>query len=118
MSEFYESSKNMSRSRSDRYRNCDILKDVDTGENLLSTREPLDIPVRPDDTYHRVQSHEVCRLDLLAHQYYKNPLLWWVIASANDLYDPFESIESGTILRIPSIESLYGNNGILLQGGD
>lgn len=114
MSEFYEITKNKSRIRSDRYKNCEILTDKDSGEMLLSTREILDIQARPDDIYHRVQAHEVCRLDTLAHIYYKNPLLWWVIAQANDIYDPMKVYDSGTILRIPNIETLYGNNGILL----
>ena len=115
MSEFYEIVKNTSRHhRSDRYRNCDILKDKDTGEFLLSTREDLEIYPRPDDIYHRVQTNEICRLDTLAHQYYRNPLLWWIIAQANDIYDPLKTYEPGTILRIPSLESLYGNNGVLL----
>lgn len=114
MSEFYEKSRYITRDRADRYRNCDILKDIDTNESLLSMREDIEIPVRPDDVYHRVQSHEVGRLDMIAHQYYKNPLLWWIIAIANDIYDPITPIDIGTILRIPSIESLYGNGGVLL----
>lgn len=114
MSEFYKETKNKSRDRSDRYKDCVILEDVETGEVLLSTRIPVDIYARPDDKYHRVNIHETTRLDILAHQYYKNPLLWWVIAQANDIYDPFISLEPGTLIRIPSLESLYGNGGILL----
>lgn len=112
--EFYQTSKNLSSSRDDRYRKCDILKDESTGENLLSTRNIYNIPVSSSDMYHEVKSNEVNRLDILAHKYYQNPLLWWVIAQANDIYDPIEPMEIGVILRIPSIETLYGNNGILL----
>lgn len=110
----YLESRNNSKSYSDRYKNCKVLEDIDTGEVLLSTREIIDIPKNPNDIYHRVQSHEVHRLDIIAAMYYKNPLLWWVIAQANDIYDPLVAIEPGTILRIPDIETLYGNNGILL----
>ena len=112
--EFYEESKNSSKSYSDRYKNCKILKDIETKEVLLSTREIVDIPSHPNDLYHRVKSNEVSRLDLLAHKYYSNPLLWWVIAQANDIYDPMTMLLPGTLLRIPSLEVLYGNNGILL----
>lgn len=114
MSEFYDELLNTSSKNTDRYRNCKILKDKSTGELLLSTRESSEIPVQSTDKYHRVAVNESSRLDIIAHNYYKNPLLWWVIAQANDIYDPFKSIPPGTILRIPSIESLYGNNGILL----
>lgn len=114
MSEYYVESKNTSRIRSDRYRDCKQLLDKETGEVLLATRDIKDIPVKSSDIYHSVKSNEVNRLDLLAHVYYKNPLLWWVIAQANNIYDPYADIEPGTILRIPDIETLYGNNGILL----
>lgn len=112
--EFYNELRNDSKNHFDRYRNCKILVDKETGERLLSTREIDSIVEYPTDYYHRVESHEVDRLDLIAHKYYKNPLLWWVIAQANDIHDPFIALEPGTLLRIPSLESLYGNNGILL----
>lgn len=112
--EFYEESRNKSGSRFDRYKDCRILEDKETGERLLSTRMLSDIPHSPNDIYHRVQSNEVSRLDIIAHNYYKNPLLWWVIAQANDIYDPFVILEPGTLLRVPDIETLYGNNGVLL----
>lgn len=112
--EFYKESRNKSRNKTDRYKNCPILEDEDTGDILISTREDEEIFKRSTDIYHRVQPHESRRLDILAHIYYKNPLLWWVIAQANNIYDPFYYVEPGTLLRVPSIETLYGNNGILL----
>ena len=112
--EYYIESKNNSNSRYDRYKDCKVLEDVDTHEKLLSMREIKRVPQSGSDTYHRVQSHEKNRLDIIAQYYYKNPLLWWVIAQANDIRDPFVEIEAGTLLRIPSIEVLYGNKGILL----
>lgn len=112
--EFYTESRNTSKNRYDRYRNCKILEDNDTHEKLLSTREIDSVPFTSTDIYHRVQSNETTRLDLLAQKYYRNPLLWWVIADANEIHDPFAGVDAGTILRIPSIEVLYGNNGILL----
>lgn len=112
--EYYKEIRNDSKNTTDRYRNCKILEDIETGNVLLSTREIVDIPVRNNDIYHRVKSHEVSRLDVIAHIYYKNPLLWWVIAQANEIYDPMHVLEPGTLIRVPCIETLYGNNGILL----
>lgn len=114
MEEFYIESRNPSTSYADRYKSCKILKDKETEDSLLAMREPTDVPESYNDIYHRVQSHEVSRLDLIAAKYYRNPLFWWVIAQANDIYDPLTPLEVGTLLRIPSIETLYGNNGILL----
>lgn len=112
--EFYKDLRNPSKSYHDRYKNCILLEDKESGEILLSSRDINEIPVSANDKYHRVQSNETTRLDMIAHKYYKNPLLWWVIAQANGITDPFEILETGILLRIPAIESLYGNNGILL----
>lgn len=114
MGEFYISKTNPSKDYADRYRNCNILTDVETGETLLSTREIQDTYATSSDIYHRIDSHELNRLDKLAYEYYKNPSMWWVIAEANNIFDPFSDIPSGTLLRIPSVTNLYGNNGVLL----
>lgn len=114
MSEFYVEKLNTSRDYSDRYKNCKVLTDLATGEVLLSTREIRDAYASSKDTYHRIQDHELNRLDILAQKYYQNPSMWWVIAEANNIFDPFAEILPGTLLRIPSITYLYGNDGRLL----
>lgn len=114
MGEYYLETKNPSKNYADRYRSCKILKDLVTGEQLLATRETKNIATKSTDIYHEVKTNESCRLDIIAYNYYKNPLLWWVIAQANNIYDPIVATPVGTILRIPALETLYGNNGILL----
>jgi nucleoid-associated protein YgaU len=42
------------------------------------------------------------RLDLLAHKYYGDQTLWWVIATANNINDATFYVEEGIQLRIPS----------------
>lgn len=111
---YYEETKNSKAKRTDRYRNCLILKDKTTDEILLSTRDIEMIPYKHSDIFHTVKINEIGRLDLIAYTYYKNPLLWWVIAQANDIYDPFKDMQLGMSLRIPLLETLYGYNGILL----
>lgn len=100
--------------RGSRYNNLRIITDLDTKIKFLETYERREIPESPDDYFHTVQPHEEYRLDLIAHQYYKNALLWWVIASANNMTNPLIGPKSGDIIRIPSIRTLYGNGGILL----
>ena len=46
-------------------------------------------------------SKETDYLDTLAHTYYKDPTLWWVIALANNLGNGKMSITPGKQLRIP-----------------
>jgi len=42
------------------------------------------------------------RLDLLAHKYYSNPNLWWVISQANNLSGDTFFIPTGQKIRIPA----------------
>lgn len=114
MREFYTETKRKLPDQYDRYKNCSILKDITTGDTLLSTRYTDKIALSDKDSYHTVQANEEGRLDLLANIYYKNPLLWWVIAQANDIYDPISKPVSGDILRIPSMITLYETGGVLL----
>lgn len=43
-----------------------------------------------DDTWYR-----------LAHKYYENSKMWWIICRANNVKNPFNTPESGTIINIP-----------------
>ena len=111
---YYNIFKVSDNTRSNRYRNCLLLEDKETGDRLLETRDIIGIPESPKDIFHTVEYHEIGRLDLIAHKYYKNALFWWIIAQANDIYDPFTGMYTGMLLRIPTIETLYGYGGILL----
>jgi len=111
---FYEEIPNTDRRRSNRYRTCKLYVDVETNLPALGTREISEIKSRNTDIVHTVQYNESLRLDLLAHKYYGNALLWWVIAQANDIKDPIQGVPVGSKLRIPSIESLYEDGGVLV----
>jgi hypothetical protein len=37
----------------------------------------------------------------LAFQYYQDPTLWWIIASANNIHDAPLGFPEETVLRIP-----------------
>jgi len=57
------------------------------------------IPEQDGDIIHNVRAGE--RLDILAHRYYNDVGLWWVISRANRL-DPSDlGLAAATILRIP-----------------
>jgi hypothetical protein len=57
------------------------------------------IPLRDDDVY--VMTELGDRLDTLAFQYYEDPTLWWIIASANNIHDAPLGFPEATVLRIP-----------------
>lgn len=65
--------------------------------------EVLDLPEIPsndDDFEYVVTSSD--RIDLLAHRFYGDSVLWWVIAVANDLELLPTELVVGSALRIPS----------------
>ena len=87
-----------------RYSNTPILKD-DNGVRYYDTSlYPLPTPLS-DDIYVITQRGD--RLDLLAHQYYGDSTLWWILASVNNL--PTDSIypPAGQQLRIISNSSNF-----------
>jgi hypothetical protein len=63
----------------------------------------LDLPTIPeqlDDIVHAITDAD--RIDLLAHKYYRDSRLWWVIAVANDMEDIPTEFNVGDEIRIPA----------------
>jgi len=85
-----------------RYRYTPFFK-YDDGEFYIGTWVPDDIPPHPTDTLYVLQEHEVGRPDILSYVFYKNPNLYWIILSVNDLADPFEDMKPGMLIRIPQL---------------
>lgn len=70
------------------------------GTRYYRTNVYPDIPRFMSDTYVISQSGD--RYDRLALQYYSDPSLWWIIASANPQYiDGGCNIPEGVQIRIP-----------------
>ncbi len=83
-----------------RYSNQTKKRDTVTKVRYFKPTLYPDIPERDDDIMHKVRSGE--RLDLLAHQYYDDVGLWWIISRANSL-DPSDiSLKAATTVRIPT----------------
>ncbi len=45
-------------------------------------------------------------LDSLSLYYFNSPLYFWIIATFNDILDPYEDLKEGTILKIPTFSSI------------
>ena len=58
-------------------------------------------PIVPRGTDMYVMVRDGQRLDTLAHQYYGDPGMWWVIAQANNITRGTIFVPPGTQLRIP-----------------
>ena len=58
------------------------------------------IPVQTDDLQYTVLSSD--RIDRIAYKFYGDPVLWWVVALANDLELLPTALYGGQLLRIPA----------------
>ena len=72
--------------------------------------------VHDGSVYHTVEASEENRLDIISNIYYGTPSLYWAIAMANNIIDPMIVVK-GTVLRIPSYESLFVTGGPLIRRG-
>ncbi len=81
-----------------RYDNNEIKKTID-GRSVYKSKIYPNIPLSDYDVYVATETGD--RLDTLAHQYYKDSSLWWIIASANNIHNAPIGLVEGTILRIP-----------------
>ncbi len=90
---------------------CTAQED-DTGRTFLSEREPYRFIALDDNRVHRVGEGDT--LHSLAALYFTplpNPAwLWWVIADfqADPIFDPTIALTPGTLLTIPSVETILG----------
>lgn len=98
--------------RLSRYRNLARILD-DAGDQYIETSEPVTVPRSADDTFHIVTEKDKNRLDLVAWQYYGNYLLWWVIAEASEIRDPFD-VPVDTVLRVPRKDRIFGYDGLVI----
>ena len=67
---------------------------------------PIESPIRVStgETIYKVQAGEEGRLDLIAAKAYGDTSLWWIIATANNIFNPFTEMYAGMPLRIVPIE--------------
>lgn len=97
--------------RTSRYRKLKRLIN-NRDEQYVETAEPFKVPKNADDTFHIVSMKDENRLDLISWQYYGNTYMWWVIAEASDIIDPFD-IPKDTVLRIPNKANVIGFNDLV-----
>ena len=96
---------------SSRYSNTKIKRDK-SGFRVYKTTYYPDIPIRNEDQF--IYPHFGDRLDVLAHKFYGDVTLWWVIAKANGLKGKMYAPQN-TEIRIPGnvskvLEDFYNLN--------
>ena len=80
-----------------RYQRTKVKLDK-SGLRVFGTTYYPDIPIENSDKF--VMSRLGDRVDMLAHKYYGDVTLWWIIAKANGLGGK-AGLEPGVTLRIP-----------------
>jgi len=80
-----------------RYSYTKVKKDKNGVRSLKVTRYP-EILIRDTDTFHFARDFE--RFDWLAHKYYNDSTLWWILAKANG-YSHESRPKVGDKIRIP-----------------
>lgn len=83
-----------------RYAYSKIQIENETKKKYLGSIIYPKIKATDNDLY--VISESTDRLDLLAHKYYGDKTLWWIIAVANNINDASFYVKEGLQLRIPS----------------
>ena len=66
------------------------------------------------DIIHTVTLDEDERPDLIALNFYGDARLYWVILGANGFREKSQ-VKKGQLVRIPSMNSLYGSNGLIIR---
>jgi len=82
-----------------RYENIPIKRENGNKNRYYSNNVYPSIPVSQEDDY--VIAVLGDRMDLIAFDFYGDPSLWWVIASANSLPGDSLYLEPGMQIRIP-----------------
>nr|DAY14378.1 MAG TPA: baseplate wedge protein [Caudoviricetes sp.] len=85
-----------------RYVNLYRVKDEGYRE-MIETQDKIIIPRTLGDRIYEVEKEVENRLDLVSYKFYKTSRLWWVIAYASHIDNPF-NIPVGTNLRIPPFQ--------------
>ena len=82
-----------------RYRNTKIFRDKNGKRYYRPTIVP-NIPLRDSDLF--IYPKVGDRLELLAHKFYGDSNLWWIIAKANELTNGMIGLSSEKKIRIPT----------------
>lgn len=83
-----------------RYANAPIYTDAD-GRAYFGVRTPLEFRQCDDNRTHVLMDGD--NLQLLAHRYLGDPVLWWAIADYNNIINPFAPLAPRGTLVIPPL---------------
>ena len=83
----------------DRYKFTRIIKSKDTGNRVYKSTFYPKIKIENTDKF--VYPIDGDRLENVAHRYYGDATLWWIIAQANNIRDGSFGLKPDKQIRIP-----------------
>ena len=96
------------------YKQCDYISRYQAFPTYFNTADDKYIygttaQLRQDISYvlHKVELNDT--LDKIALKYYMNATLYWVIADYNKIQDPYEELDVGSYIKVPSLGSISFN---------
>lgn len=86
-----------------RYSGSSVVSFLSGLDPFISPWNAIRITADPTDTIMSVTMGMAGRLDIISLRKYGTELLWWAIASANDIINPIEQPVAGDKIRIPML---------------
>jgi hypothetical protein len=75
-----------------RYTGTKIYQDTTSGEAFFGPWTAIDFPPATDDSWVTIRDLDGLRLDYVSYRNYGTSDLWWVVARANDIQNPFTQL--------------------------
>jgi hypothetical protein len=89
-----------------RYQGTKVYQDAASGQLFYGPWQAIIFMPAADDTWVQIDSDQALRLDLVSQNVYGTPYLWWVLAEANDISNPFTQLYGyASYARSPTIFS-------------
>jgi hypothetical protein len=90
-----------------RYQGTVVYQDSASGQLFYGPWQSIIFPQAPDDSWIQIRTDDGLRLDNVSQNAYGTPALWWVIAEANDISNPFTQVYGiASYARSPLIFSI------------
>ena len=86
-----------------------ILQDENLNKllNIWRTYSINDQLINDTTYYDFLEVDNTCFWDNISYQVYKTPYLWWVLCMTNSIYNPFEDLNPGDLIKILREKYLY-----------
>jgi hypothetical protein len=94
----------------DFHKQTSFYKQTPQRDFYLDIWNPITVPASVNDREYVIESKYEQRPDLLAHDEYGSPRLWWIFALVNKdiLIDPIGDFNTGKTITIPTKRTIEG----------